>query len=185
MSAPVRMIPTEIEGVVLIERAQHRDGRGWLTELWNSEQFAAAGLEFGAAQDSLSFSHQGVVRGLHFQNPNPQGKLLICLQGRSHHIAVDLRRSSRTFGRFLAQELNAETSRALWIGRGFAHGFAAVTDTLTFYKCDAHHRPSAEWTLAWDDPDLGIQWPVDSPRLSPRDQEGHCLAQLPPQAFFP
>jgi dTDP-4-dehydrorhamnose 3,5-epimerase len=130
-------------------------------------------------QDNLSRSAHDVLRGLHFQNPNPQGKLVSVLRGRVLDVAVDVRLHSPTFGRHIAVDLSDENRRQFWIPRGFAHGFVVLSDSADlFYKCDAFYSPADEVVLRWDDPALGIRWDCDAPQLSARDRKGRMLAEL-------
>jgi len=176
----------DLEGLLLIEPQVFGDARGFFLESWNARRYAAAGIQTAFVQDNLSFSRRGTVRGLHFQNPAAQAKLVSVLQGAVFDVAVDLRRSSPTFGRWHGVELSAENRRQFFIPPGFAHGFAVLSDTaLFFYKCSDFYAPQNEITVAWDDPDIGIRWPVAEPVLSEKDRRGLRLKDVPPERLFP
>jgi dTDP-4-dehydrorhamnose 3,5-epimerase len=178
----VKISKTAIAGPLIIEPQVFGDERGLFMETWNAEAFARAGLELTFVQDNHSRSQRGVLRGLHFQNPGPQGKLVRVTSGAVFDVAVDLRRSSPTFGQWVGIELSAENRRMFWIPEGFAHGFLTLADNTDFlYKCTAPYAPQSEHTLAWDDPALGIGWPLDglAPIISEKDRRGVRLDQVP------
>ena len=163
---------TPLEGVLECIPRTFSDERGMFRETWSQATFASAtGLSVVFVQDNESRSAAGVVRGLHFQvPPHAQGKLVRCAVGRVLDVAVDLRSSSPTFGHHVKVELSAEAGNQLWIPPGFAHGFAALEpDSVLAYKCTAGYAPGSEAALRWDDPDLGIEWGVAEPLLSPKD----------------
>lgn len=172
---------TEIPGLLVIEPDIHHDHRGRFLELWNEDRYGLPRF----VQDNLSTSHGGVLRGLHFQHPNGQGKLVTVVRGEVFDVAVDLRRGSSTFGRWWGTRLSAEDHRQLWVPEGFAHGFLSLVDDSTVsYKCTAFYSPADERTLRWDDPDVGIEWPMTGPELSEKDRAGRRLrafddAELP------
>lgn len=171
----------EMDGPLIIEPQVFGDDRGFFMESWNAEKFAAAGLDIGFVQDNHSRSQKGVLRGMHFQNPSPQGKLVRVVSGAVFDVAVDLRRSSPTFGKWTGVELSAQNKRMFWVPQGFAHGFLTLEDDTDFlYKCDAPYAPQNEHSLAWDDPDVGIQWPLEGidVKLSGKDQEGKRLSEV-------
>ncbi|MEJ5239504.1 MAG: dTDP-4-dehydrorhamnose 3,5-epimerase, partial [Limisphaera sp.] len=169
-----------------IEPRVYGDARGYFLETWNERRYREAGIPGPFVQDNLSFSRRGAVRGLHFQNPSAQAKLVYVLEGEVFDVAVDLRRRSPTFGRWFGVRLSAENKRQLYIPVGFAHGFAVLSETALFaYKCTEFYAPEHEVTLLWNDPDLGIPWPVDQPVLSDKDQRGRRLRDLPPEKLFP
>jgi dTDP-4-dehydrorhamnose 3,5-epimerase len=171
---------TSLPGVLLLERPVFRDARGFFRELWRAEAFEAAGLPARFVQDNLSYSTRGVLRGLHYQHPQPQGKLICVLRGSIHDVAVDIRAGSPTFGRWVGVALDAESGRQLYVPEGFAHGFAVTgADALVLYKCTAPYRPGAEGSIRWDDPDLDIAWPLIDPVLSPKDAAAARLADVP------
>ncbi len=170
--------PTKLQGVVIIDTAFVYDERGFFVESWHKERFAANGLTYEFVQDNHSRSAKGVVRGLHYQDMTaPQGKLVRCPFGRVWDVAVDLRMSSPTFGQWIGVELSAENMRQIMIPPGFGHGFVALSDVADLqYKCTGYYAPSAEGSVRWDDLDIAIDWPVQNPTLSPRDQNASSLA---------
>lgn len=177
----MKITPTEIEGPLIIEPQVFGDERGFFMESWNAAKFAEAGLDIAFVQDNHSRSQKGVLRGMHFQNPGPQGKLVRVIAGAVYDVAVDLRRSSPTFGKWLGVELSAQNKRMFWVPQGFAHGFLTLEDDTDFlYKCDAPYAPANEHSLAWDDPDVGIVWPTGDleVKLSGKDAEGRALSEV-------
>jgi len=177
----VNVIETALPGVLLIEPRVFGDDRGFFYESWNAQRFADAGLDLAFVQDNHSKSAKGVLRGLHYQNPDPQGKLVRVVAGAVYDVAVDLRRSSPTFGRWVGYELSAANKRMLWVPPGFAHGFLSLEDGTEFlYKCTAFYAPANEHSLLWNDPAVGIDWPLDGiePLLAGKDADGHPLADV-------
>ncbi len=175
----MNIIETALPGVLIIEPRVFGDARGFFMETWNARAFAAAGLDLAFVQDNHSRSQKGVLRGLHFQNPGPQGKLVRVTSGAVFDVAVDLRASSPTFGRWTGVELSADNKRMFWVPEGFAHGFLTLEDNTDFlYKCTAPYAPHSEHTLAWDDPAVGIDWPDlgMAPIISDKDTRGASLA---------
>lgn len=153
--------PTEIEGVLVIEPVRHGDDRGYFLETWRAETFRAAGPDVTFVQDNQSSSYRGVLRGLHYQIKQPQGKLVRVISGRVFDVAVDLRRSSPTCGQWVAAELSAENHRQLWVPPGCAHGFYVLSEQAEFvYKCSDYYAPEHERVIKWDDPVIGIDWPL-------------------------
>jgi len=182
----MNVIACEIEGLRIIEPKVFGDARGFFLESWNRQRYREAGLDFDFVQDNVSLSRGGILRGLHFQNPGGQGKLVFVLQGEVFDVAVDLRRSSPTFGRWHGLNLSAENKRQFFVPPGFAHGFAVLSETALFaYKCTEFYAPQQELTLAWNDPDVGIQWPLSHPQLSEKDSRGQRLSDLPVDRLFP
>jgi dTDP-4-dehydrorhamnose 3,5-epimerase len=178
----VNVLQTEIPDVLIIEPRVFGDARGFFMETWNASAFAAAGLDLAFVQDNHSRSQKGVLRGLHFQNPGPQGKLVRVTNGAVFDVAVDLRAASPTFGKWVGVELSAANRRMFWIPEGFAHGFLTLEDDTDFlYKCTAPYAPQSEFTLAWDDPAVGIEWPVAGiePLISEKDARGLALRDVP------
>lgn len=174
-----------IEGLRIIRPRRHSDTRGWFSEIWSEARYREAGLGEVFVQDNLSCSARHVLRGLHFQNPNAQGKLVMVLKGEVWDVAVDLRRSSPTFGRWEGICLSAEDPCQFYIPPGFAHGFVVLTETALFlYKCTAAYSPKDEVSLRWDDPDLGIRWPVSQPIVSPKDAAATRLRDLSATQLF-
>ena len=170
-----------LDGPILIEPDVIGDDRGFFFESWNAARFAEAGIPAQFVQDNHAMSGKGVLRGLHFQQPRAQGKLVRCVAGAIFDVAVDLRRASPGFGQWAGYELSADNKRQLWVPAGFAHGYLALADaTQVLYKTDAYYAPQHEHVLAWDDPDLAIDWPLDgnAPVLSAKDRAGQPLAAL-------
>jgi len=175
----MELIETKLPGVLIIEPRVFGDDRGFFLESWNAETFRAAGLDLEFVQDNHSRSSRGVLRGLHYQQPEPQGKLVRVTAGRAFDVAVDLRRSSPTFGQWAGVELSAANKRMFWIPPGFAHGFLSLEDGTDFlYKCTAFYRPAYDHSIRWDDPAIGIDWPLEgmTPQLSAKDLAGKSLA---------
>lgn len=176
----MEIIQTKLSGAVIVQPKIFGDARGFFFESWNRERYAAEGLDIDFVQDNLSFSRRGVLRGLHFQNPNAQGKLVQVLHGEVFDVAVDIRVGSPTFGQHAAVTLSADNKRQFYIPPGFAHGFCVTSETALFaYKCSDIYNPKAEGSVLWNDPDLGIEWPVAAPELSGKDAEGIRLADFP------
>ena len=175
----MRVTATAIPDVLLIEPKVFGDSRGFFFESWNARAFAAAGIDASFVQDNHSRSHRGVLRGLHYQIQHAQGKLVRVVEGEVFDVAVDLRRSSATFGRHVAISLSAANHRMLFIPPGFAHGFLVVSDVAEFlYKTTDYWFPEHERTLLWNDPALGIDWPQGiAPALAPKDAAGTSLAE--------
>lgn len=177
----MKVLETEIPGLLIIEPRVFGDARGFFMETWNEVAFAKAGLDLTFVQDNHSRSQKGVLRGLHFQNPGPQGKLVRVTNGAVFDVAVDLREGSPTFAKWVGVELSARNQRMFWVPEGFAHGFLTLEDDTDFlYKCTAPYAPDCEHTLAWDDPELGIDWPVTriDPIVSDKDAQGVSLADV-------
>jgi dTDP-4-dehydrorhamnose 3,5-epimerase len=167
---------TSLPDVLLIKPDLFGDSRGYFLESWNRQRYAEAGLDRDFVQDNLSLSRQGILRGLHFQNPSPQGKLVQVLKGEVFDVAVDIRTGSPTFGQCYGVTLSEENHFQLWVPEGFAHGFCVTSDMALFaYKCTDFYNPAAEFSLRFDDPDIGIAWPVREPALSAKDQAGRLL----------
>jgi dTDP-4-dehydrorhamnose 3,5-epimerase len=179
----VRVTATELAGLLLIEPEVHRDGRGFFLETWREEYYRPLGVDLPFVQDNHSRSRRGVLRGLHYQVETPQGKLVRVAAGEIFDVAVDVRRSSPTFGRWLGVRLSDTDHRQLWIPPGFAHGFYVLSESADVtYKCTAPYRPADEYCLRWNDPAIGIDWPLapDAPPVvSPRDAAGVPLHQAP------
>ncbi len=177
----MNVVETRLPGVLLIESRIFRDDRGHFQELWQRGRYAEAGLPDQFAQDNLSYSTRGVLRGLHYQHPTAQGKLIAVLRGAIFDVAVDLRHGSPNFGRWVGEHLDAGQGRQLYIPEGFAHGFVVMGDeALVLYKCTNPYAPREEGSVLWDDPDLAIAWPVSDPILSPKDRQAPRLAELAP-----
>jgi dTDP-4-dehydrorhamnose 3,5-epimerase len=176
----MNVLPCDIHGPLIIEPDVFGDERGFFAESWSRKRYGAAGLDHDFVQDNFSLSRRGTLRGLHFQNPNPQGKLVSVWQGEVWDVAVDLRRTSPTFGKWVGVTLSAENKRQFFVPAGFAHGFVVTSETALFhYKCTATYSPADERGIRWDDPALGIKWPVSEPILSKRDAAAPVLSDVP------
>jgi dTDP-4-dehydrorhamnose 3,5-epimerase len=178
---PYHVTPTAIPDVLLLEPKVFSDDRGYFFESFNARDFReSTGLDVEFVQDNHSMSGQGVLRGLHYQIEHPQGKLLRALKGSVFDVAVDLRKSSPSFGRWVGALLSAENRRQLWIPPGFAHGFLALSDEAeVLYKITDYWYPEHERTLLWKDPTLNIEWPIDGePQLAPKDVEGKLFGEI-------
>ena len=178
----MNVLPTDLPGVLLIEPRVFGDSRGFFYESWNAQTFAKAGLSASFVQDNHSLSAQGTLRGLHYQLRHTQGKLVRVTAGEVFDVAVDLRRSSPAFGKWVGVRLSAENKRMLWIPAGFAHGFYVMSPSAEFqYKCTDFYDPTSERTLTWDDPQVGIRWPLVpgvETLLSSKDGQGRPLAEV-------
>lgn len=173
----MNITPTSIPDLAIIEPKVFGDGRGFFMESWNRKTFAALGLDLDFVQDNHSRSRKGVLRGLHYQLHQPQGKLVRVVNGAVFDVAVDLRRSSPTFGRWEGIELSAANQRMLWVPPGFAHGFLVLSESADFlYKTTEYYAPEHERCVLWNDPEIGIEWPLEGdPALSAKDQVGTPL----------
>lgn len=179
----MNVIATEIPDVLMIEPKLFGDSRGFFFESFNERTFREqTGVDLSFVQDNHSHSSRNVLRGLHYQVANPQGKLVRVVQGEVLDVAVDVRRNSPTFGRWVARQLSADNHRQLWIPPGLAHGFLVLSDSADFlYKTTDYFNPSAERCIRWDDPDLAIDWGLtEPPVLSAKDQQGLRLRELLP-----
>lgn len=174
----MQVTPTEIPDVLLIEPDIYGDDRGRFQEIWNQARYSELGIDVNFVQDNVSRSVQGTLRGLHYQLEQPQGKLVQVLSGKIWDVGVDLRCSSPTFGQSVGVILDGETANQLWIPVGFAHGFQVLSESAdVLYKCTDFYLPSAERTLLWSDPQLKIDWPLETePILSEKDQKGLPLS---------
>lgn len=175
----MNIVETALPGVLIIEPKVFGDARGFFLESWNKASFAAAGLTMDFVQDNHSRSARGVLRGLHYQLENPQGKLVRVTQGAVFDVAVDIRRSSPHFGQWVGVELSADNHRMLWIPPGFAHGFVVLSEAADFlYKCTTLYHPPSDRSLRWNDPAIGIKWPDVgvAPQLSGKDEAAPLLA---------
>lgn len=175
-----------LPGPLVIEPRVHGDARGYFLETWHATRYRGAGLPARFVQSNLSRSGPGVVRGLHYQYPEPQGKLVWVPQGRVFDVAVDIRPGSPTFGQWAGVELSSENHRQFYVPEGFAHGFCVLGDTaLLSYLCTAEYHPEYDAVIAWDDPDIGIRWPVEAAVISDRDAAAPRLAEVPPERLPP
>jgi dTDP-4-dehydrorhamnose 3,5-epimerase len=181
----MKAIHCEIPGLIIFNPAVFKDERGFFFEMWNQRHYSASGLDAPFVQDNLSRSTKGTLRGLHFQNPSSQGKLATVLEGEVFDVAVDLRRNSPTFGKYFGILLSAQNKTQLYVPPGFAHGIQVVSETALFhYKCTEFYSPQSACVLRWDDPEIGIPWPIMNPVLSEKDRAGVLLQNLPPEKLF-
>jgi dTDP-4-dehydrorhamnose 3,5-epimerase len=175
----VRVVPTDLPDVLVIEPQVHADGRGFFVETYHAERYRQHGICAPFVQDNHSRSVDGTLRGLHLQVRRPQGKLVRVIEGRVFDVAVDVRRGSPTFGRWIGVELSAENFKQVYIPPGYAHGFCVMSPIAQVeYKCTDFYDPGGELGVAWNDPALAIAWPVKEPLLSARDQQHRRLADL-------
>ena len=176
----MKFLQTELEGVLVVEPDVHRDDRGFFLETYHHGKYAEGGIDATFVQDNHSKSGRGTLRGLHAQWRRPQGKLVRVLDGEIFDVAVDLRRSSPTFGRWVGVTLDSVNHRQIWVPPGFLHGFCVVSETAEVeYKCTDLYDPGGELGVLWNDPDIGIAWPVDEPVLSGKDQTAPRLRDVP------
>lgn len=175
----IHVRPTKLEGVVVVETEFFRDERGFFIENYHKQRYAEHGIREEFVQDNHSRSSRGVLRGLHYQDMTaPMGKLVRCTAGAIWDVAVDLRMGSPTFGQWVAEELTEDNMLQLMVPAGFGHGFVALSESADVqYKCSGLYTPSSEGTIAWNDPDIGIGWPIATPSLSKRDEQGTSLAR--------
>jgi len=175
----LKVVETRLPGCVVIEPAVFDDGRGFFFESWNAERFAQHGLPTSFVQSNVSRSSKGVLRGLHYQWPRPQGKLVSVLEGEVYDVAVDIRRGSPTFGKWEAVLLSAENRKQFWIPEGFAHGFAVLSEQVLFnYLCTDVYVREADAALRWDDADIAVDWPISAPILSTKDALAPYLTNI-------
>lgn len=175
----MNIISTELPGVVIIEPKVFGDERGYFLETWNRERYLAAGVPSVFAQDNISYSRHGVLRGLHFQNPHAQGKLVYVLEGEVFDVAVDIRQGSPTFGRWVGVTLSGTNKQQFYIPAGYAHGYCVTGESAVFaYKCTDVYHPDTERTIRYNDPLLAIDWPVKQPIVSARDQQAPLLSEM-------
>ncbi len=176
----MKFTPSKITDVVLVEPAVFGDRRGFFMETWQRQTFAENGIDVDFVQDNHSKSSQGILRGLHYQIKQPQGKLVRVVQGSVFDVAVDMRKSSPTFGQWVGYELSAENKRMLWVPPGFAHGFYVISESAEFvYKCTDYYAPEHECSVLWNDADLGIDWQLvdgKTPVLSDKDADAPDFA---------
>ncbi len=178
----MKVIQTDLPGCLVLEPRVFGDERGFFYESFNRDKLADIGLSLDFVQGNVSSSAHGVLRGLHYQWPKPQGKLVSVLEGEVWDVAVDIRRGSPTFGRWSAATLSAQNKRHFWIPEGFAHGFVTLSERAMFtYLCTATYDGEADAAIRWDDADLAIDWPVAEPRLSEKDGKAPFLADVPEQ----
>jgi dTDP-4-dehydrorhamnose 3,5-epimerase len=176
----MKVTQTKLPGVIIFEPDVFGDKRGFFIETFSGKRYGEAGLKLPFVQDNVSFSEKNVLRGLHFQNPNAQGKLVQVLSGEVFDVAVDIRVGSPNFGQWFGEKLSAENHKQMYIPPGFAHGFCVLSDTSLFsYKCTDYYNPAAEGGIIFNDPDLAIAWPVNTPLVSKKDAAYTCLKDIP------
>ncbi len=181
----MNIVRCELPGLLIVEPKVFGDARGFFMESWNRQRYEEAGILCEFVQDNISFSRRGTLRGLHFQNPNAQAKLVSVLEGEVYDVAVDLRRSSATFGKWQGLRLSSENKRQFFVPAGFAHGFVVLSETAMFhYKCTDYYSPQNEKTILWNDPELGIDWLIKEPVLSAKDAKGLRLREMPAENLF-
>jgi len=175
----MKVIETALPGVLILEPKLFGDARGFFLERFQVDRYRDAGIALPFVQDNHSRSRRGVLRGLHFQRTRPQGKLVRVSRGAVYDVAVDIKRNSPTCGQFVGVELNDDNHRQLWIPPGYAHGFCVLSEVADFeYKCTDFYFPEDEGGLLWNDPDVGIPWPIDAPQLSAKDRGNPRLGEL-------
>lgn len=176
---------TQISGLLVLEPKVFSDARGYFVETWQRERYLEAGLpEF--VQDNVSWSRKDVLRGMHLQFPQAQGKLVSVAEGEIYDVVVDLRRESPTFGQWHGETLDSKSGRQFYIPPGLAHGFVVLSEFAVFsYKCSDYYNPAGELTLRWDDPQVGIKWPTESPVVSEKDGQGMLISQIPSDKLLP
>lgn len=179
----MKCTPTAIPELLLIEPQVYGDARGYFLEVWQAARYSEHGIAVEFVQDNQAYSRRGVLRGLHIQHPHAQGKLVYVLHGEVFDVAVDIRRGSPWFGQWVGARLSAENKHQLWVPPGFAHGYCVTSeDALFVYKCSDYYHPEAEFSVRWDDPAIGIDWPLDAPPiLSEKDRSAPLLGDLPPE----
>ena len=181
----MEILTTEFPGLILIKPKIFGDARGYFYELWNKERYENAGITENFVQDNVSFSSRGVLRGLHYQKPYTQGKLVSVLMGEVWDVVVDLRRSSPTFGKWQGFSLTGKRKEQLYVPRGFAHGFCVLSETALFqYKCTDKYSPESEHGIIWSDKTLNIPWPVQNPIISPKDIKHPNFKDLDSELLF-
>ena len=176
----MKVHPASIEGLLIIEPSVFGDERGFFMEAYSRDRYAEAGLPREFVQDNVSLSARGILRGLHLQHPNDQGKLCAVLDGEVFDVAVDVRVGSPTFGSWEGVTLSSDNKRQLYVPPGFAHGFCVLSERALFsYKCTDFYSAATEIGVAWNDPEIGIDWPIDAPRLSVKDAKNPPLKDIP------
>jgi dTDP-4-dehydrorhamnose 3,5-epimerase len=182
----VKVIQSEIPEVLIIEPDLYGDDRGYFMESWNFNKYASFGIELPFVQDNYSYSKYGVLRGLHYQLKRPQAKLVSVLSGSVYDVAVDIRTSSPTFGKWVGVELSRENHKQLYIPAGFAHGFKVLSESADFiYKCTDFYAPDDDYGIIWNDPDFAIQWPGDGCTVSEKDSKCSSLKEMIEKGLLP
>ena len=182
----MKVLQTNIPEVYIVEPQVFGDDRGFFLETWNLEKYRENGIEHSFVQDNMSYSRRGGLRGLHFQRPGTQGKLVSVIEGEVFDVAVDIRVESPTFGQWIGVTLDGKTKKQLYVPEGFAHGFVVLSEAALFcYKCTAPYRPQFEHTILWNDKDLAIEWPIENPSLSQKDIAGSSMQELYTKGMLP
>jgi len=182
----MKVLETDLPGVLVVEPTVHGDHRGFFLETYHRARYAEHGIDGAFVQDNHSRSEGAILRGLHAQGRRPQGKLVRAVEGTIFDVAVDIRVGSPSFGRWVGVELSAESFRQLWVPPGFAHGFCVLSGAAQVeYKCTELYAPDDELTVAWDDPEIGVAWPLDQPVLSDKDRRAKTLAELAEAGALP
>jgi dTDP-4-dehydrorhamnose 3,5-epimerase len=180
----LKIVPTELPGVVIVEPDAYADRRGRFFESWHQDRYRQVGLPAHFVQDNVANSVQGVLRGLHYQHPDAQGKLVFALAGEVFDVAADIRSGSPTWGKWVGVELSGENTRQLYVPPGFAHGYCVTSATaVVAYKCTAYYDATCDRGIRWNDPTLAVSWPVDVPILSDKDARAPLLADLSADAL--
>jgi dTDP-4-dehydrorhamnose 3,5-epimerase len=173
------VLTCHLPGLLILEPKVFGDTRGYFLETYHAKRYHEIGVDAAFVQDNISFSRKGILRGLHFQNPHTQGKLVTVLEGEVFDVTVDIRQNSTTFGQWYGIHLNGENKRQLFVPAGFAHGFQVLSDTVLFhYKCTDFYSPQDEHCIRWNDPDLAIEWPIKEAILSNKDTQAPFLREL-------
>ncbi len=181
----MNVLPTDLEGVYIIEPAVFGDHRGFFMETHNQQQYRDNNIDRTFVQDNLSYSSRNTLRGLHYQLPQSQAKLIQVITGEIYDVAVDIRKGSPTFGNWVGVHLSGENHRQIFLSEGFAHGFCVLSETAhVLYKCTDFYSPENEKGVLWSDPDLSIDWPVREPVLSAKDEKYPCLSEIPSEHLF-
>jgi dTDP-4-dehydrorhamnose 3,5-epimerase len=176
----MNIIKTKLPGVLILEPKVFPDDRGYFLETWNSKRYEQAGIPGPFVQDNISFSKKGILRGLHFQYPQSQGKLIQVLSGEVLDVVVDICAGSPTYGQWIGELLSDSNHRQIYVPAGFAHGYCTTSEAAIFsYKCTDFYNPATEHGFIWNDPDIGIEWPTTQPVLSPKDESYPRLKNLP------
>ena len=178
----MKVFSTSLKGVMLVEPSVFEDKRGFFMETYQQKKYRESGIDTDFVQDNLSYSVRGALRGLHYQLPHAQAKLVQVVMGEIFDVAVDIRMSSPTFGRWVGVYLSDKNKQQLFIPKGFAHGFCVLSETAFFtYKCNDFYAPDSERGILWSDPDIGIEWPIENPLLSDKDSKYESLRDVPPE----
>ena len=181
---PLKVIETALPGVLIIDPAVYPDERGFFMETFHGRKYAEHGIERAFVQDNHSHSRRFTLRGLHYQLHRPQAKLVYVVSGEIFDAAVDIRRGSPTFCRWIGTKLSAKNKRQIYVPEGFAHGFCVLSDEAdVIYKCTDYYAPDDEYGLLWSDPQIGIEWPIDNPVLSTKDSQNPVIQQAPPETL--